>query len=316
MLGPLSEDSSFIETIKHTVLQEIDDQLCLVDILTNPPSRKIIFTDPRIIPSATRHKGVVFVVRDTFLGEELNMMNHKSGIKTIYRGKHYFDDRLSIGIHSLSVSPSGNYLAFITGEKNNYLYKYWREQKLMIYDIKKDKVKELWRGDVAGSEGLLNPERWVQPLPWSPDGKEVLLSTPNKKIISVNISNGKQKEICNGFLPIGYIGSDILLTLEKGSGIKWSIYRHNIKTNGKEHLLIVKGPSGMRAPLLSTDKKYVSFVTCVFPGGKPRIGIYHYTFFLRLEDLKWAIIDAEITAWTEKGQAFANNDLSDPNIVN
>lgn len=311
--GPLLKDERFIEIVRTSKLQEIRQAnqvraLCLIDLTSKSLRRYNEFykvSPKRRINCATRGDDKVFFVEDFFAEpgkptEILQMIGDKGLPERIFSTNRAADGGDPRHIHSLSLSHSGRHLAFFVSADNRW--RNWRNQSLMIYDTEKKTIQEIWKGDIQGSEVILNPYEWVQPLPWTPDDKKVLLSTSSEKILSIDIDSGAETNLCNGYLPIGFVEKDRYLVLKRGSLLstyKWRISSFDLQTGKETAIVNIAGPAAMRSPLVSPTGEYVSFVTRIFPL-LPGKDLYLYTFIVRLDDLSYALVEAEITAWSKR----------------
>ncbi len=313
--GPLLDDERFINVLATTKLQEICDantNICLLSMSPKGLTRQKLFDvlpDGRI-NSATRGHNKLFYVEDLvvadleklllvgppFPGEKLQIVRGKEGPETVLGTTLARVNADSKHIHSLSLSHTGNLLAFmVSGDKE---WGNWDNHTLKIYDCAKKSTRDIWRGDIGGG-GMIDPYKWVQPLPWSPDDKKVLLSTSNGKIISIDVSTGSESELCNGYLPIGFVDADRFLVLRRSAwwfSRSWRIIRFDLRSKRAKPIVDISGPVELRAPLVSPGGDYVCFVGCILPR-LYSLGVHLYTLVLRLDDLKYALFEAEVTAW-------------------
>ncbi len=308
--GPLLDDERFIEVLGTSKLQEIYDakqKLCLVTISSRALARQKVFDvlpDGRI-NCATRGQNKLFFVEELFSGpgfpgEKLQTLTGKGPPETIFatrRATPYGDPQ---HIHSLSLCHSGKLLAFMVSGDNEWAN--WDNHSLKIYDFEKKTTTHIWSGDIGGPQGILSPYEWVQPLPWSPDDKKVLVSTSNGKILSIDVRTGTESKLCNGYLPIGFVDADRCLVLKRRAGwfsTSWRIIGIHLPTKKANPIIDITGPREVRAPLVAPGGDYISFVVRIRPyfGAK---GVYLYSLVLRIDDFRYALFEAEVTAWTRE----------------
>lgn len=320
--GDLLEDKDFRRLLAQSIAQGMGRGGGVVSVTVDSgqlAETEIVRVDPKSFRTTGVHcatrgpEKVFYVVGES--GEKLQMLDKQGVTTAIFAARTL---RWSDGhrfIHSLSLSHSHRLLAFMVSSDNS-----WRGHTLFVYDLDARKPTTIWKGDIRGPREMFSPYAWVQPLPWSLDDRSILISTPSKGIVSVDIAKRTVEKLCKGYLPIGFIRPEAVLVLERYRGWPWEppawiIARHNLKTNETARLVRVHGPSEMRAPVVSPDRAYLSFVALIYPGGKRQYGINHCTFLVSLKDLKYALIDAEVTAWTLRGDQFPSTGSTQPSQV-
>jgi len=304
LAGTLVETNGLAEVLGKYRLLDQDGlrTLCLLGMDAAGLSRRQLLSvspDGQIV-CATFSGSRTFTVEEDHHGENVKVRTAIGEPEVVFRTPRGIDNSDPPHVHSLSVSPAGDRLAFMVSDRVDWAS--WDAQRLKIYDIAGRGLREIWHGDICGPTGILSPYAWVQPLPWSPDGKEVLLSVPPGDIVAVDVTSGSQRALCRGYLPIGFAAAQELLILERSGGRRaprWCVAVYDQGTKRRRSVLDIAGPTEMRAPLLSPGGEYISFVARIFPGGTPRKGIYLYTLIIRRKDLAWGLISATVTGWSE-----------------
>jgi hypothetical protein len=297
LVGPLFKNDKFIRYLGESYLYESHEyKLDIVNLTASPIKResKLGGENYSIVSVAIQNETITYVEqsahwKNLFVIAEPN---------AIFTTRHDNSDLWDRKIHSLSISHSGKFLAFMVSSDN--VHRNWENQNLWIYNFDQRAIQKIWRGSISGPTNVM---KCIQPLCWSFDDREVLLSTSNGKIISVNIYNGEQRKFCKAYLPIGFTNEDVLLVLrEKGFFTRnyWSIIEYNVNTKQEKQLVLFKGPEEMRAPVLSPDKRYISLIAKIYPEERAMKGIFYYTVFFDLQTHEWGLAKAEIIAWSEK----------------
>ncbi len=210
-------------------------------------------------------------------------------------------DRGPRHIHSLSLSPSGELLAFMVSGGNQLGN--WRGHTLYVYDFASASTKGIWSGNIDGPSNMMNPYSFVQPLPWTDDGKKLFLSTLRGRILSITVESGEAEDLCGGSLPIGVKGGSLLLVtrgerLRKGDARVWHIESLELDTKTVSAVADIVGPVELRAPLLSPDRSYVSCVVRAYPDGQPKLGFDFFTLFIDLESKKLSVLNFPVFSWS------------------
>jgi hypothetical protein len=294
--GALFGDDDFKALCKRTVFHAIvrGQDICVVDPTSLPASRshalRVAVTSR--IACATIAFGKIVYVERSGTGQELKAVSKEGKAGVIYSTRPDRPNGEARFIHSLSRSHSGRLLAFMVSRTNRWGD--WRGQQLLVYDSDADQVRAVWRGDIQGPSSMIDPYKWVQPLPWSLEDEEVLVSTPSKAVLAINAKDGTSRKICEGGLPVGFLTGDTVLTLDQAGRIKWVVTKHDLKRGVATVCLRMDGVAEVRAPVLSPDRRYLSCVAAVVPEDFAPYSLY--TLIVRLEDGKFARVDAEIVA--------------------
>jgi hypothetical protein len=313
----LLQDKEFAKVLQISEFQEVvrATEVCLVRFGSGGLQRDTVMElKPAAwrFESATRGYGRCLFVESSDVGQRLGLLGEDGTVDTLYRTNPPERNADAPPIHSLYLSPSGRLLAFMVSRNARWCD--WREQRLVVYDLCKREARTIWNGAINGPRGMLNPYQMVQPLPWSPDEKRVALSTLEGQILTIDLVRGEATAMGPGDLPVGFLSEERLLFLRRldDGSRRWLLLTRDTETKRDTPAVVIDGPSELRAPLLSFDSQYVSFVGRIFPMRTASKGVHQYTIVVRLRDLDHLVLPGEVTSWSRKHSRLSPESRSAP----